>query len=827
MGLRLFGAASIAVVASLVPAGVGSAATVGDSASVTVTLDGPGTLTLDAFDPALGTLTSVEVLLRANVLVQVCIENTNPAAGSATQGVVHGSLVAEFPGGVSPVAGSGGAADGGQPAPSNGSADCAAGYDAALGHFPGEVTAADTVFWEGRDELTNGATLTDSGAMAPFVGPGTVEVAFTGGNDSDLELPDDWDSVVVAQGQLLAEVTYTYTPGGGGTPSPTVSPPGTPLPVTGSSSNEIVGVAGLAVLLGLAAVLAARRRRVEHTLGDVSDHRRTLGGWHGVVGLLMVTSTAVTSPGLELSPRQAPSVASSTTSTEPTTTTTEAPSTTEATSTTETSTTTTELTSTTEATSTTETSSTTSTTEPTSTSSTSSSTTSTVTSTSTSTTTTTVPPLDDDDVDALVPLPDTGEVRRITFPVVGGGAFGYGWMSCQDPCVRFHKGTDIMAAKLQPLVSPVDGVVVRFLDHPTAGRGIVIRGDDGYEYRLYHLNNDSPGTDDGRGGHEWSFGEGLVAGARVLAGELVGFVGDSGNAEFYLPHVHVEIRRPDGMLINPYWSLLEAERGELHCAAAAEIDDEWLRVVGVFVSPTGFRPADDSVCLPDLEVSALAVAALSAAGAAVGVADDAVGGARPVRSRRRHVERGHGHGGGRRQRPGGGHQPHIGGQGDDRAARRDGVGGRTRGRRAGGDGRRIRGRRRSGRASRSGFSLGGTGGGEQVITDPAVLASFVGTGTVTFDVTGACERRRPRSGDMAQSRRRRRHGDGVDRVRLHPVGRHHHDDVAVDDHHDATDHAAAGADHHDDPQRPADGGQRRHCDGGRGRCGDGDRRVDQ
>ena len=64
-----------------------------------------------------------------------------------------------------------------------------------------------------------------------------------------------------------------------------------------------------------------------------------------------------------------------------------------------------------------------------------------------------------------------GEVRPITFPVVGGGSFGYGWMDCRDECTRFHKGTDVMAVKLQPLVSPVDGVVERFLRHPTAGVG--------------------------------------------------------------------------------------------------------------------------------------------------------------------------------------------------------------------------------------------------------------------------------------------------------------------------------------------------------------------
>ena len=171
-------------------------------------------------------------------------------------------------------------------------------------------------------------------------------------------------------------------------------------------------------------------------------------------------------------------------------------------------------------------------------------------------------------------------------------------MDCRSDCTTLHKGTDIMAVKLQPVVSPVDGVVIRFLRHHSAGVGIVIGGNDGYEYRLYHLNNDSPGTDDGEAGPGWRYGSGLQPGARVAAGELIGFVGDSGNAEYYIPHVHMEIRRPDGRLINPYWSLLAADRGGLHCSSAADIDDDWLRVVGVLVSPTGFRPADASLCLP-------------------------------------------------------------------------------------------------------------------------------------------------------------------------------------------------------------------------------------
>jgi hypothetical protein len=70
-------------------------------------------------------------------------------------------------------------------------------------------------------------------------------------------------------------------------------------------------------------------------------------------------------------------------------------------------------------------------------------------------------------------------------------------------------------------VSPVDGVVVRLIPHRTAGVGIVIDA-AGYQY---HLNNDVPGIDN---------------------------VGDSGNAECSMSHVHIGIDRPDGRpTINP------------------------------------------------------------------------------------------------------------------------------------------------------------------------------------------------------------------------------------------------------------------------------------
>jgi LPXTG-motif cell wall-anchored protein len=256
-GGRVAAAGCLTLIVLLAPSGVGSAATVSDTSSATVTLDSPGTVTLDGFDPDLGTLTAVQVTLRADLLVQVCIENTGPSEASMAAGTATATLDATFPGGANRTVATVDAATGSvQLDPSNGTADCAAGYDDATGRFPDQVTAADTVFFERADLTTRTATLTGSTALAPFIGDGTIAVTFAPASDTELVLPAEWDNLAVAQGQLQALVTYTYTP---------ATDLGPQLPGTGSNSNRIVTIAVITLLVGLTAVLAAKRWRPRRT----------------------------------------------------------------------------------------------------------------------------------------------------------------------------------------------------------------------------------------------------------------------------------------------------------------------------------------------------------------------------------------------------------------------------------------------------------------------------------------------------------------------------------------------------------------------------------
>jgi murein DD-endopeptidase MepM/ murein hydrolase activator NlpD len=166
---------------------------------------------------------------------------------------------------------------------------------------------------------------------------------------------------------------------------------------------------------------------------------------------------------------------------------------------------------------------------------------------------------------------ETGQVRSITFPVAGPVRYSNDFGACRAGCSRQHKGNDIIGDRLQPLLAMRDGVVDRLLDHPTAGYGVVIQDAEGWEYHIYHVNNDSPGTDDGADDGSWRFAPGIFPGAPVKAGQVVAWMGDSGNSEGSVPHAHVEIHTPSGAAVNPFWSLRMAQR-DVNCAIPTIVD---------------------------------------------------------------------------------------------------------------------------------------------------------------------------------------------------------------------------------------------------------------
>ncbi len=140
-----------------------------------------------------------------------------------------------------------------------------------------------------------------------------------------------------------------------------------------------------------------------------------------------------------------------------------------------------------------------------------------------------------------------------------------------------HQATDLFGPKLLPIYAAMGGKVVRMvMTDDATGYRLRVEGDDGRTYAYLHLNNDSPGTDDGLGTAEQAYAPGVKLGGRVERGQHIGYLGDSGNAEETSPHLHFNIVDPlvtdpyGKHAPNPYPSLKAAEaKPDVPTAAAA------------------------------------------------------------------------------------------------------------------------------------------------------------------------------------------------------------------------------------------------------------------
>lgn len=122
---------------------------------------------------------------------------------------------------------------------------------------------------------------------------------------------------------------------------------------------------------------------------------------------------------------------------------------------------------------------------------------------------------------------------------------------------RSHKGNDLIAERGTPIVAVADGRITRITKGTRAGFYMVVDHGDGYTSWYMHLNNDTEGTDDGRGGAATAFAPELTVGSPVAAGQVIAFLGDSGNAEETVPHLHFELRL-NNIALDPYIEMIDA-----------------------------------------------------------------------------------------------------------------------------------------------------------------------------------------------------------------------------------------------------------------------------
>jgi murein DD-endopeptidase MepM/ murein hydrolase activator NlpD len=127
------------------------------------------------------------------------------------------------------------------------------------------------------------------------------------------------------------------------------------------------------------------------------------------------------------------------------------------------------------------------------------------------------------------PLGENGYV----FPVYGTADYGDGFGNVRkDVPNGWHHGDDILAPLGAPVLAVAHGVVFKVGFEKIGGRRLWLRDDRGNEFYYAHLSAYSPFA---------------VDGAIVNAGDVLGFVGNTGDAEGGPFHLHFEIH-PVGLL---------------------------------------------------------------------------------------------------------------------------------------------------------------------------------------------------------------------------------------------------------------------------------------
>jgi murein DD-endopeptidase MepM/ murein hydrolase activator NlpD len=140
--------------------------------------------------------------------------------------------------------------------------------------------------------------------------------------------------------------------------------------------------------------------------------------------------------------------------------------------------------------------------------------------------------------------------KGYVFPVYGPASFSDDFRAGRAT-TGWHHGNDIFAPFGAPILAVTDGELLLVGWNTIGGNRLWLRDAEGNEFYYAHLSAFSPLARNG---------------ARVRAGDVIGFVGNSGDALGTPPHLHFEIH-PVGLLwlgydgvVNPYPYLLAWKR---------------------------------------------------------------------------------------------------------------------------------------------------------------------------------------------------------------------------------------------------------------------------
>ena len=147
-----------------------------------------------------------------------------------------------------------------------------------------------------------------------------------------------------------------------------------------------------------------------------------------------------------------------------------------------------------------------------------------------------------------------GAVPRLVFPLVAKTDL---WDNYGDPRGNGrHAGIDMENPWRAPVVAVEDGQV-EYWESGLGGCMLYHYGRSGTTYLYIHLNNDLTPRNDNQGGCVKDIAFAVPDGAKVTAGQQIGWNGDSGDASGN-PHLHFEVHPNGGADVSPFRHLKRA-----------------------------------------------------------------------------------------------------------------------------------------------------------------------------------------------------------------------------------------------------------------------------
>ncbi len=154
-------------------------------------------------------------------------------------------------------------------------------------------------------------------------------------------------------------------------------------------------------------------------------------------------------------------------------------------------------------------------------------------------------------------------VPSLGFPVQGGRFRDIGsWFGDpRDGGRREHHGVDIFARRHTPVVAPSDAEVSRVREGAVGGRTVWLRDEErGFSMYFAHLQEQKVRARD-----------------RVKKGQVIGTVGNTGNARTTPPHLHFAIYYRGSGAVDPVDFLRETDDAPMAVTADLQILGQWMR----------------------------------------------------------------------------------------------------------------------------------------------------------------------------------------------------------------------------------------------------------